>query len=186
MNQTFFDTLAAQLPQLEVGQPFNPEARQYAAYYGIDFSAEVDQHLGHIEVDGFSLAVQVWRPSRPRGTLMILHGYYDHMGLYRHVIRWALEHRLAVMAFDLPGHGLSSGERASIDCFLRYQQVLDGVIEHAQLWRLPAPWHFLGQSTGGAIMIDRLLHGPLPEQTGRTILMAPLVRPKQWGSRNSV
>ena len=68
MNQTFFETLAAQLPQLEVGQPFNPEARQYAAYYGIDFSAEVDQHLGHIEVDGISLAVQVWRPSRPRGT----------------------------------------------------------------------------------------------------------------------
>ena len=181
MNQTFFETLAAQLPQLEVGQPFNPDARQYAAYYGIDFSSEVDQHLGHIEVDGFSLAVQVWRPSTPRGTLMILHGYYDHMGLYRHLIRWALEQRLAVMAFDLPGHGLSSGERASIDCFLRYQQVLDGVIEHARLWRLPAPWHFLGQSTGGAILIDRLLHGPVPEQTGRTILMAPLVRPRQWG-----
>lgn len=181
MNQTFFDTLVTQLPLLEVGQPFNPAAKRYAAYYGIDFSAEVDQHLGHIQVDGFDLAVQVWRPSLPRGTLVILHGYYDHMGLYRHVIRWALEQRLAVMAFDLPGHGLSSGDRASIDCFLRYQQVLDGVIEQAALWRLPAPWHFLGQSTGGAILIDRLLHGPLPEQIGRTILMAPLVRPKQWG-----
>ncbi|NLY57685.1 MAG: alpha/beta hydrolase [Gammaproteobacteria bacterium] len=181
MDQTFFDRLAAQLPYLEVGRPFDAQAQQYAAYYGIDFSTEVQQHLGHIQVEDFTLAVQVWRPTTPRGTLIILHGYYDHMGLYRHLIRWALEQRLAVMAFDLPGHGLSSGERASIDCFLRYQQVLDGIIEQARLWQLPAPWHFLGQSTGGAILIDRLLHGEVPEQQGETILMAPLVRPKQWG-----
>lgn len=181
MDQTFFDRLAAQLPYLEVGRPFDAQAQQYAAYYGIDFSTEVQQHLGHIQVEDFTLAVQVWRPSTPRGTLIILHGYYDHMGLYRHLIRWALEQRLVVMAFDLPGHGLSSGERASIDCFLRYQQVLDGIIEQARLWQLPAPWHFLGQSTGGAILIDRLLHGEVPEQQGETILMAPLVRPKQWG-----
>lgn len=181
MNQTFFEELVAQLPQLEADRPINPQARQYAAYYGIDFSDEVRQHLGRIRVDGFDVALQVWRPSAPRGTLFILHGYYDHMGLYRHVIRWALEQRLAVLAFDLPGHGLSSGERASIDSFLRYQQVLDGVIEHAGLWKLPAPWHYLGQSTGGAILIDRLLHGEVPEQSGRTILMAPLVRPRQWG-----
>src|SRR5690554_1184041 len=139
MNQTFFEELVAQLPQLEADRPINPQARQYAAYYGIDFSDEVQQHLGRIRVDGFDVALQVWRPSAPRGTLFILHGYYDHMGLYRHVIRWALEQRLAVLAFDLPGHGLSSGERASIDSFLRYQQVLDGVIEHAGLWKLPAP-----------------------------------------------
>ena len=68
MDQTFFDSLVAQLPQLEVGRPFHPEAQQYAAYYGIDFSAEVQQHLGHIQVDDFVLAVQVWRPSLPRGT----------------------------------------------------------------------------------------------------------------------
>src|SRR5690554_861543 len=181
MDQSFLDALVEQLPELEPGQPFNPAARQYAAYYGIDFSAEVQQHLGRITVDGFDVAVQVWRPSAPCGTLVLLHGYYDHMGLYRHLIRWALGQRLAVLAFDLPGHGLSSGERASIDCFLRYQQVLDGVFEQGRLWKLPAPWHFLGQSTGGAILIDRLLHGPMPEQAGQTILMAPLVRPRQWG-----
>ncbi|WP_090274195.1 phospholipase BipL [Halopseudomonas litoralis] len=181
MDQAFLNSLVEQLPELEPGQPFNQAARQYASYYGIDFSADAAQHLGRITVDGFDVAVQVWRPSAPRGTLVLLHGYYDHMGLYQHLIRWALSQRLAVLAFDLPGHGLSSGARASIDCFLRYQQVLDGVLEQGRLWKLPAPWHFLGQSTGGAILIDRLLHGPMPEQAGQTILMAPLVRPRQWG-----
>ena len=181
MDQAFLDLLVEQLPDLEPGRVCNDAALRYAGYYDIDFTRHVSQHLGKIHADGFDLAVQIWKPNRPTGTLFILHGYYDHMGLYKHVIRWALGHKLAVVAFDLPGHGLSSGDRASIDCFLRYQAALDGVLQHAVNWDLPAPWHFLGQSTGGAILIDRLLHGPLPGETGETILMAPLVRPKQWG-----
>lgn len=181
MDQAFLDLLIERLPLLEPGRLLDDPARRYAGYYGIDFSDHAPQHLGRIQVDGFTLAVQVWRPAQARGTLIILHGYYDHMGLYRHLIRWALQRGLAVLAFDLPGHGLSSGERASIDCFLRYQKVLDAVLEHAGQWQLPAPWHLLGQSTGGAILIDRLLHGPLPIELGRTVLMAPLVRPRQWG-----
>ena len=181
MNQVFLDLLVEQLPELEPGRKLDASARRYAAYYGIDFSDQVHQHLGRIQVDEFSVAVQVWLPPQPRGTLIILHGYYDHMGLYRHLINWALQRDLAVMAFDLPGHGLSSGKRASIDCFLRYQKVLDEVLIHASGWGLPAPWHLLGQSTGGAILIDKLLHGPLPEELGRTVLMAPLVRPRKWG-----
>lgn len=181
MDQAFLTSFAGQLPELEPGRAVDDAARRYAGYYGIDFSDRVPQHLGRIEVDGFSVAVQIWKPTVARGTLLILHGYYDHMGLYRHLIDWALEQHFAVLAFDLPGHGLSSGERASIDCFLRYQKVLDGVLEQALLWQLPAPWHMLGQSTGGAILIDRLLNGPLPAEMGETILMAPLVRPRQWG-----
>ena len=180
MDQAFFSSLADSLPQLEPGRAADEAARRYAGYYGIDFHDRAAQHLGRIEVDGFSVATQIWKPPVARGTLLILHGYYDHMGLYRHLIQWALEQHYAVLAFDLPGHGLSSGERASIDCFLRYQKVLDGVLEQALLWQLPAPWHMLGQSTGGAILIDRLLHGELPAQLGRTVLMAPLVRPRQW------
>lgn len=181
MDQAFLTSFVDQLPNLEPGRAVDAAARRYAGYYGIDFSERSEQHLGRIEVDGFSVAVQIWKPPVARGTLLILHGYYDHMGLYRHLIEWALQQNFAVLAFDLPGHGLSSGERASIDCFTRYQKVLDGVLEQAKLWALPAPWHMLGQSTGGAILIDRLLHGPLPHELGETILMAPLVRPRQWG-----
>lgn len=181
MDQVFLDLLVDRLPELTPGRKLDESARRYAAYYGIDFSDHVPQHLGRIQIDEFTVAAQVWLPPQARGTLILLHGYYDHMGLYRHLINWALQHGLAVMAFDLPGHGLSSGERASIDCFLSYQKVLDEVLVHASGWGLPAPWHLLGQSTGGAILIDKLLHGPLPEELGRTVLMAPLVRPRKWG-----
>ncbi|AQZ94564.1 alpha/beta hydrolase [Halopseudomonas phragmitis] len=180
MNNEFIDRLVTQLPDFEPARPLDETALRYAGYYGIDFTPVASQHLGLVRIDGFDLAMQVWKPSKPRGSLLILHGYYDHMGLYKHLIRWALRHDLAVLALDLPGHGLSSGERASIDCFLSYQRALDALLEQAALWQLPAPWHLLGQSTGGAILIDRLLHGPLPEQLGQSVLMAPLVRPRQW------
>ena len=90
--------------------------RAYRAYYGLDFPARGDSvrsRLGCVQVAGYCVATQAWWPREPRGTLVLLHGYYDHMGLYRHVIDWALGLGFAVIACDLPGHGLSSGAPAS-------------------------------------------------------------------------
>ena len=64
-------------------------------------------------------------------SLLILHGYYDHVGLYRHVVEWGLRMGFAVLACDLPGHGLSSGARASINEFVEYQAVLQR-LDHQQ------------------------------------------------------
>jgi len=110
----------------------------------------------------------------------LLHGYYDHMGLYRHVVDWALSMNFAVLACDLPGHGLSSGARAGIGDFAEYQQVLAGLFEQASELGLPQPWHLCGQSTGGAILLDYLLADGKRPELGQSILLAPLVRPRAW------
>jgi alpha-beta hydrolase superfamily lysophospholipase len=97
------------------------------------------------------------------------------------VVEWALGQGFAVIACDLPGHGLSSGERASIDDFLVYQHMLQALFEQARLLDLPRPWHLCGQSTGGAIVVDHLLHeGERSPVDGQAILLAPLVRPRAW------
>jgi alpha-beta hydrolase superfamily lysophospholipase len=137
--------------------------------------------MGTIQAAGYQIAVQVWWPEQPRATLVLLHGYYDHVGLYRHVVEWALGMGFAVLAFDLPGHGLSSGARASIGDFAEYQDVLRAVLAEAAALALPQPWHLCGQSTGGAILIDYLLSGAPGPEIGETILLAPLVRPRAWG-----
>jgi alpha-beta hydrolase superfamily lysophospholipase len=87
---------------------------------------------------------------------------------------------LAVLACDLPGHGLSGGEAASIGDFGEYQAVLAGLLEQAAALGLPQPWHLCGQSTGGAILLDYLLTGAPRPELGRTLLLAPLVRPRAW------
>lgn len=159
-----------------------PLAQAYQRYYGVDFAGrlpDVQAYLGRLQVAGYQVAVQLWSPSQPRGTLFVMHGYYDHMGLYRHIIEWALQLGFAVMSCDLPGHGLSSGARASINEFTEYQTVLKALLARAEQLALPKPWHVLGQSTGGAILVDYLLHNPHAE-LDRSILFAPLVRPRAW------
>ncbi|ALM50986.1 alpha/beta hydrolase [Halomonas huangheensis] len=138
-------------------------------------------HVGNIEVEPYRLWAQVWSPPQPRGTAIIVHGYYDHMGLYRHLLELLLEENLQVVMWDLPGHGLSSGERADIKDFAEYGQCLrqlqqrlcdDGLAK--------GPWLGVGQSTGASILAtDALSHADDGHWCG-LVLLAPLVRPWNW------
>ncbi|AZD05108.1 alpha/beta hydrolase [Pseudomonas chlororaphis] len=181
MSATFDpDLLRASLRPLAEAQPLSAQAQAYQRFYGLDLP--VKRGLGRFAVDGFEVVGQVWWPEQPVATLFLLHGFYDHMGLYRHVIEWALQRQWVVIACDLPGHGLSSGERASIDDFAVYQAVLQGLFDEARSLDLPQPWHLCGQSTGGAIVIDHLLNqGTQSPAQGQVILLSPLVRPRAWG-----
>lgn len=150
------------------------------------------QQLGQLELDGQQIAVHRFctarsatgQPPITNDTLLIVHGYLDHHALYRHIIRYGLTRNLNVICFDLPGHGLSSGPRATIDSFERYQQLLTALIEQIQLWQPHQRIHLLGQSTGAAIINQYLLspdrHGQRPAVDGDVVLLAPLVRASHW------
>ncbi|ASK36030.1 hydrolase [Alcanivorax sp. N3-2A] len=180
---------------LEHWQPLNWErfdaldetSQRYADYYGIDFSEalpELQHGFGFFEAAGFTISVHGWRPAEPRGTVFICHGYFDHVGLYRHVIGHVLKLGYAVLAYDLPGHGLSSGPRAAIDDFRVYREVLEQCLKLADN-HFPTPWHVIAQSTGGAIVMDYLLHHGFDADSSpfrRIILLAPLVRPFKWNT----
>ncbi len=171
------------LPELQKDSIDPALAQVWRRFYQIDFAqqhADLDCRLGRVEVLGYQVAMQVCRPPQALATLLVLHGYYDHMGLYGHVYDWALQQGFAVLCCDLPGHGLSSGARASINSFQEYQQVLQALLAKAEQLQLPKPWHLLGQSTGAAIALDYLLNQQPVSQLGETILLAPLVRPRAW------
>lgn len=176
------DVLRAQLSPISDTADLTPDAHIYQAYYGLDLPhrGETRRHLGRFNVHGYEVVAQAWYPEHPVATLLVLHGYYDHMGLYRHVVDWGLKMGFAVLACDLPGHGLSSGPRASINEFDEYQAVLESLMDEARKLCLPQPWHLLGQSTGAAIVLEYLLRRPVRSEVGRGILLAPLVRPCAW------
>lgn len=174
------EDLVASLRPLAAAPADSAHEQAYRRFYGFEQLTAEHSRLGYFQVAGYRIAAQVWWPPAPRATLLLLHGYYDHSGLYRHVVEWALGLGFAVLAFDLPGHGLSSGRRASIGDFAEYQLVLQGALAQAAVLGLPQPWHLCGQSTGGAILIDYLLTGSPGPEVGQTILLAPLVRPRAW------
>ena len=165
-----------------------PDADSYLRHYklaDINTAAQA-QHgtrhfLGKLNTAGYNVACQYWLPRNAKGTVFVVHGYFDHSALYRHLFSYLLERGYAVVTFDLPGHGLSDGERASIASFDHYVEAFDGLLA-ACADRLPQPWHAVGQSTGGAIVLKHLLE----EVNGQSLfehiaLLAPLLHTRHWG-----
>ncbi len=160
----------------------------YCRFYGLDLwveHPEVNYHQGYIKAGGHEVMVHYFRlpDSKPgRGTVFILHGYFDHVGLYSQLIERCIGAGFDVLAYDQPGHGLSSGTPAAIGSFLEYQAVLADVMAHAR-GKVREPWFAVGQSTGGAILIDYLLsnqHDQASSDFRKVVLLAPLIRPMGW------
>ncbi|RLA45418.1 MAG: alpha/beta hydrolase [Gammaproteobacteria bacterium] len=145
------------------------------------------QHfLGSTQSCGYTIACQYWLPAAPTGTVFVVHGYFDHVGLYGHLFQYLLNKNLAVVAFDLPGHGLSDGEQVSIASFDHYVEVFDSILDFATS-HMPQPWHSVGQSTGGAIVLKHLLEEASDKHMFHNIaLLAPLLHPYKWQSNRLV
>ncbi len=178
-----FTALRDQLPRLDFSGegPLLPELQDYRNYYNLHFPLAEKTGVGTFMAAGFELVGQYWLVARPRGTLFICHGYFDHTGIYGAAIRFGLERGLNVVIFDFPGHGLSSGEPVAIDTFLQYRQVLDSLLQIARD-KLPGPWHVMGQSTGGAAVLAYLQYS-VWQPFEKVFLLAPLVRPARWHLR---
>lgn len=171
--------------QPEVRSDLPDEAQDYCRFYGLDLwveHPEVEYHLGCLDAGGHRVAAHYYRLPEARGTVFILHGYFDHVGLYSQLIERCLGAGFDVLAYDQPGHGLSSGTPAAIGSFTEYQQVLADVLERVR-GEVRGAWYAVGQSTGGGILIDYFLthgHDRATSDFRRVVLLAPLVRPTGW------
>lgn len=185
--------LRACLPDIS----FMPEADQpvalpeleanYLNYYHIDFREDHFHRFGRVIVPPYTIAVHYWLPDKmpaipAKGMVMIVHGYFDHMGLFEHLTRYLLKQGYGVVGFDLPGHGLSSGERAGIETFDHYVSVFEALLARVRAG-FNCPVSAIGQSTGGAILLKHLADNHAksnPLDLARVTVLAPLVEPAMW------
>ena len=171
-------TLRSQLPLF--GTDNAPAlAGRFCQFYGIDFAERlphVGYKVGRVDSGSYSLAVHSWVQPGATNNLFLVHGYFDHTGLFGKLAEWALLRGCNVLSVDLPGHGLSTGEPAVIDDFGDYSRAIADVLVVANLPTLPL-WT-MAQSTGGATLVDYAAKYDWPFSA--TVLLAPLVRPAQW------
>lgn len=166
----------------------DPLLDSYLEHYSLQLSESDDcarHEIWRNEIHSIYIVEQCWQPKKPNGKQIILsHGYFDHTALYGKIIRWALAEGYTIHSFDLPGHGLSNGEQASIDSFDDYSQILLAIAKREKYPSLL----YIGQSTGCSIILNALLNSKFetlrteanlnsPEQI---ILLAPLVRSIHW------
>ena len=167
------------LPLRFAAEPAPSEAmRAYWLSYGLALPGA--RHLfGTFRSNGRNLAVQVFVPPSPTATVVLVHGYYDHVAVWRHLIPRLLEKGFAVVAYDQPGHGLSDGARASITNFADYVTAFDDALALCRP-DLPPPYHVIAHSMGAGVVLDRLRQTP-PADIGHVVLLAPLIRSAHWG-----
>ncbi|MBD3305183.1 alpha/beta fold hydrolase [candidate division KSB3 bacterium] len=150
----------------------------YYKYYDLDF-AQTRHVFGTFRSGNYLLAAQVFYPEQPRGTLFLLHGYLDHTGVLTHLIQYGLEQQFVVAVYDLPGHGLSTGTRASIASFSEYAAVFDDFVQLCEA-HVPRPYRLISHSTGSAIALEYFVQSPTPHRFQDLVFLAPLVRYTNW------
>ncbi|MCY3814568.1 MAG: alpha/beta hydrolase [Gammaproteobacteria bacterium] len=154
----------------------------FGAAYRRFFDLDLGQSFHWFEHDGQRLAAQRFEPTGPvEGSAIVVHGYYDHVGLYGHLIRYLLGRGLRVFAYDQQGHGLSTGRRVTIDSFDRYTDDL-GAFAGAHARTLAKPCWLVGQSMGASVILEMLDTRQAGQANAfeHVVLFAPLVRPASW------
>ncbi|MEO0444303.1 MAG: alpha/beta hydrolase [Pseudomonadota bacterium] len=156
--------------------------QSYLDHYRLDLQkAGLASHycICRSPVANYHIVEQRWQPQAPslNQTLIVVHGYMDHTGLYGQLIAWALQRGYEVHSFDLPGHGLSSGAQAAIDSFDDYTDVLSHILQREAY----TDYTIVGQSTGCAVILNGILNPRYVLAIPAAIaLFAPLVRSHLW------
>lgn len=153
----------------------------YLAYYGFETEghsvATARPTLGKYQV--FLLRLT---PPVPRARAVILHGYMGNAGHYAPMANILLASGVEVILLDLPGHGLSSGARNTIESFHDYGDSLAALLPRI----IPEsgdglPLFGIGHSTGCSAFVDLLgRHPAAAAQFDRLVFAAPLVRISDW------
>jgi lysophospholipase len=105
--------------------------------------------------------VRLWQerdvPDGARASLVLLHGYGDHLGRYRNFRDAMLADRLAVHAYDVRGHGRSDGTRGGVRAFSEYTAELGAFVAGTRALAPSLPLFIVAHSHGALIALSWLL-----------------------------
>ena len=122
--------------------------------------------------DGTQLHVQTCDQTNPKATVLVVHGFCEHIGRYEHVFRWFHEHGYHLGGLDYRGHGRSSGRRSYIDRFDQYVADVDAMVAHVLAQQKgDHKLYLMGHSLGGLVVASYALAHP--EGLDGIILSAP-------------
>ena len=106
-------------------------------------------------VDGLSLFCRKWDPAtKALASLVIVHGLGEHSGRYVHVGRFFAEAGFRTIAFDLRGHGRSSGRPLFVRRYEELASDVDCVVQHFG----GGPAFLFGHSFGGQLVLWTAQH----------------------------
>lgn len=125
-----------------------------------------------ITEDGASLPLRRWLPeSEPHAVIIALHGFNDYSHFFEQPGEYFSKRGIACFAYDQRGFGAAPqrGLWAGSDTYAEDLQMLVRLVKQ----RYPVlPVYLLGESMGGAVIINAMRQAQMPEVAG-SILAAP-------------
>lgn len=188
--------LKSLIPDFSLEHPCKPASslpllqQSYLEFYGFFETIkamELDYFWGYRvfrrEAEEWRIATHYWRLAKAKGIVFLVHGLFDHVGLYQTLISYFLSQGYSVIAADMPGHGLSDGPPTQVDNFHRYGEVVRDTLTFFKTEIADAPLYGVGQSTGAAVLMGTAFFWERQAQASpfaRLVFLAPLVRPNKW------
>ena len=106
-------------------------------------------------VDGAELFFRVLEPlTAPKAAIILIHGHGDHSGGLQNISESLVKNKYIVYAFDLRGHGQSSGKRGFIRSWDEFRGDLHEFRKLVALDQPELPLYIVGHSMGGLITLD--------------------------------
>lgn len=125
--------------------------------------------------DGAQLRLSRWPVENPKAVIIALHGFNDYRRFFGAPADYLQKQQIYCYAYDQRGFGESStpGIWAGHDA---YAADLKQIVDLIELAHPATPIYLLGESMGGAVIIDAMSRKDKPDVAG-VILSAPAV----WG-----
>ncbi len=99
-----------------------------------------------------------WLPqSEPRGIVLLVHGYAEHLGRYDHVAATLTAAGFGVYALDHWGHGKSDGTAGFVPAFSAYTDGVEVLLREVEEAQPGVPLFLIGHSMGGLIAALHLI-----------------------------
>ena len=120
---------------------------------------EIEEFFHRAE-DGVRLFACSHPLPNPDGVVLLTHGLGEHSGRYGHVVHSLLEKNLAVVRFDLRGHGRSDGLRGHTDSYSMLMDDVSLMARETKLLYPEVPMVVVGHSLGGNVIVNWVMRRP--------------------------
>lgn len=113
------------------------------------------------DINGHQIFINSWPINNPKAAILIVHGFAEHSSRYQHVADFFNTYEVAVMSYDLIGHGQSEGIRAYVNSFDEYETELEIMTSIFKDLYKGIPLFVLGHSMGGLIVSQNAINKKL-------------------------
>lgn len=122
------------------------------------------------------------KPTEPAALLVMIPGWNEHSGNYRHFASYFAAQKMITVVPDLRGHGQSEGERGHVEDFNDYVRDMEALLRRLY-HRFKGVPLLLGGHSMGALVAIRLLQtlkpGPVADSVKGLFVSSPLIQNRE-------